>query len=154
MKSLPYHEGSFFALPLRNGGYAVGVVARMAPEGKMLLTYLFGKKFVEIPSLADVATWRSTDAIKCLRIGDLGLLNGEWPVLGEAHDWKRADWPMPSFLRREDFSKRAWRVTFDEADPSHIAREELVPHDLSGLESAGSFGYGAVELLLTKLLSS
>lgn len=154
MKSLPYHEGSCFAVPLRQGGYAAGVVARMAPRGKILLVYLFGLKFDAIPSLTDVAFLRPTEALRRLRVGDLGLLNGEWPVLGDALNWTREDWPMPTFVRRDDLSKRVWRVYYDDADPSQLEREEPVSHEISALESAGLYGYGAVEILLTKLLTN
>lgn len=37
MKSIPYREGSLFAVPLRNNGFAVGVVARMAKKEKLSL---------------------------------------------------------------------------------------------------------------------
>lgn len=49
-KRLPYREGTWFALPLRKGGYAVGVVARMAPRGRIILAYFFGPKRNQIPS--------------------------------------------------------------------------------------------------------
>jgi len=153
MKRIPYHEGSCFAIPLRQGGYAVGVVARMAPKGKLLLAYLYGMKFEDVPSMLDVTGLQPDAAIKRVCIGDLGLINGEWPVLGDMPDWQRNDWPMPIFMRRDDLSKRAWRVYYDDADPSKLEREEPVPYDITGLESAGLYGYGAVEMLLTKLLT-
>lgn len=38
-----YREGSRFAVPLRQGGYAVGLVARVNPRG-VLLGYFFGPR--------------------------------------------------------------------------------------------------------------
>jgi hypothetical protein len=152
MKRLPYREGSFFAVPLRQGGYAVGLVARMAPQGKIVLAYLFGPKLVSVPSLSDVAGLRSIDATKCLRVGDLGLLNGEWPVIGDLPHWRREDWPVPEFVRRDELSKRAWRVFFPDSDPSAFEREEAAPYEINGLETSGLYGYGAVEILLTRLM--
>src|SRR4051812_43143904 len=102
MKSLPYREGSWVSIPLRHGGHALGVVARMAPGGRIVLAYLFGPKRDAVPALADVVWLRPKDAIRHLRIGDLGLLNGEWPVVGELPNWDRSAWPMPSFVRRDD----------------------------------------------------
>lgn len=75
MKSLPYREGSLFAVPLRKGGYAAGLVARMAPQGKIILAYFFGRKFETVPSLSDISSMRAADSVKCLRVGDLGLMN-------------------------------------------------------------------------------
>lgn len=154
MKPLPYREGSWFAVPLRQGGYAVGVVARMAPRGRIVLAYLFGPKHDTVPSLADVAPLQSKDAIKRLRIGDLGLMNGEWPVLGELPDWDRQTWSMPSFVRRDDLSKRAWRSIYSDSDPSKLEQEDPVPYESSGLEESALRGYGSVELVMTKLLGS
>lgn len=153
MKKLPYQEGSWFAVPLREGGYAVGVVARMAPAGRIILTYLFGSKHDTVPNLADVAQLQPKDACKCLRIGDLGLMNGKWPIIGDSQYWEQQAWPVPSFVRRDDMSKRAWRVIYSDADPSKLEREESVPYEISGLEENGLYGYGAVELLMTKLLA-
>lgn len=154
MKSLPYREGSWFAVPLRQGGYAVGLVARMAPTGRIVLAYLFGPKRDSVPSLADVAGLQPKDAIRCFRIGDLGLMTGEWPVLGESPHWDRRAWPMPSFVRRDDLSKRAWRSAYCDSDPSKLEREEPVSYEASKLERDALHGAGGVELLMTKLLGS
>jgi hypothetical protein len=152
MKSLPYREGSWFAVPLKSGGYGVGVVARTAPHGKIILAYLFGPKRAVVPPLSELELYRPSDAVRRLRTGDLGLLNGNWIVIGDSDDWQRAAWPMPSFIRRADALQRAWRATYSEQDPSKLEREESVPYDTSGLESDSLYGYGATELLLTKLL--
>jgi hypothetical protein len=152
MKKLPYHEGSWFAVPLRDGEYAVGLVARMAPRGRTILAYLFGPKRKTVPKMADVASLQPKDAIKCLQIGDLCMMNGEWPIIGESHLWERKAWPMPSFVRRDDLSKRAWRSIYSDSDPSKLEREESVPYDIE-LERDALYGYGAVELLMMKLLT-
>ena len=39
---LPYSEGSVFLVPLTDGGYARGVVARSGPKGKVLFGYILG----------------------------------------------------------------------------------------------------------------
>ena len=153
MKSLPYREGSWFAVPLKGGGYGVGVVARMAPHGKIIVAYLFGPKRAAVPALDEVLLYRPSDAVRRLRTGDLGLLNGNWNVIGHSAAWDRAEWPMPAFIRRADALQRAWRATYSEADPSKLEREESVPYETAGLESDSLYGYGATELLLTKLLA-
>jgi hypothetical protein len=152
MKSLPYREGSCFAVPLRKGGYGLGIVARLAPRGKIVLAYFFGPRLETLPSSSDVPELKADEAIKCLRVGDLGLMNGEWPVLGDLPHWRREDWPTPGFVRRDDLSKRTWLVHYKDADPSAIELEEPVPYEMSDLETSGLYGYGAVEVLLTKLL--
>ncbi len=41
MKKLPYKEGTWFAVPLKCGGHAVGIATRIAPKGRVLLAYFF-----------------------------------------------------------------------------------------------------------------
>lgn len=153
MSKLPYGVGTCFAVPLRSGGYAVGLVSRMAAEGKIILAYFFGPKFESVPIMGDVLSLKASDAIKILRVGDLGLVNGEWGVIGELPKWDPREWPVPSFVRRDDLSKRAWKVAYCDTDPSKVEQEDLAPFDLSGLERDALHGAGAVELLLTKALS-
>lgn len=153
MKLLPYREGTWFALPLKGGGYAVGMVARMAPAGRIILAYLFGPKHGTLPTLAEVERLRAPDAIRRLRTGDLGLVNENWHVIGQAVHWEREAWPMPSFIRRADLLKRAWRATYFDADPGKLEREESIPYDTPDLESDSLYGYGATEMLMTKLLN-
>ncbi len=39
-----YPDGSVFLVPLKDSGFARGVVARSAPGGKLLLGYFFGPR--------------------------------------------------------------------------------------------------------------
>lgn len=153
MKVLPYREGSWFAVPLKSGGYGVGVVARTAPAGKIIVAYLFGPRRDVIPGLSELNQFRPGDAVRRVRTGDLGLLNGTWRLIGASEVWQRAEWPMPAFIRRADVVQRAWRAIYSEIDPSKLEREESVPYDTTGMESDSLYGYGATELLLTKLLN-
>ena len=41
MPKASYREGDWFAVPLRDGGYAAGLIARANPKG-VLLGYFFG----------------------------------------------------------------------------------------------------------------
>ena len=151
MKLQPYHEGSWFAVPLINGGFAAGLVARMSPQGKIMLAYLFGPKRPAMPTLAELQSLTAQDALKAIRTGDMALANGRWPVLGDAERFDRNDWPVPVFIRRSDTLKRAWQATYAD-DPAKPEREVSVPYETEGLESDSLYGYGSTELLLTKLL--
>ncbi|MET0321591.1 MAG: Imm26 family immunity protein [Duganella sp.] len=147
-----YQEGSFFAVPLLDGGYGTGLVARLSPGSKIMLAYLFGPKRDSVPSADELKALRAADAVKVLRVGDMALVSGHWRVLGEADAFDAAHWPMPQFLRRADALKRAWRVTYASNDPGRSEREESVPYETPGLEADSLYGYGSAELLLTKLL--
>jgi hypothetical protein len=149
---LPYREGTWFAVPLRDGGFAVGVVARATPKGKIILCYFFGPRRSKPASISDVRNFAPHDAILVHRVGDLGLINGEWPILGELPSWDRNLWSMPQFVRKDELCNRAWRVYYSDNDPAQLVKEEPEPLD-SKLERHGLLGYGAAEILVTKRLN-
>jgi hypothetical protein len=150
---LPYCEGTVFFVPLRNGGYARGVTARIDPKGEVLLGYFFGPRF-DTDAAASVSDLHPSAALLCIRFGALGLQNGTWPILGQVSNWKRAEWPMPDFVRRDPLVKRKLRlVHYSDNDPSHIESQHPIDED-PGLQTDSLSGYGVVEIKLTKLLES
>jgi hypothetical protein len=149
--TLPYTEGSVFLVPLRRGGYARGVVTRATDEGKGIFGYFFGPR---LPSTNDVKldALNPANAVKRIMFGDLGLINGEWPILGTLPNWNRSEWPMPDFVRRDPLGRlRPILVRYSDIDPMRIEEEYPIDDD-SGLETDVLSGYGAVEIKLTKLL--
>jgi len=148
----PYSEGSVFLVPLRNGEYARGIVAR-APlrAGKILLGYFFGPGVKSAHAVAydDLEPDR---AILRVRFGDLGLINGSWSVLGILPNWQRSNWPFPDFVRRELFTNRAYLVHYVDADPRKREFEKPVDPGCE-LPEDGLWGSGAVEIRLTKLIA-
>ncbi|MGH9438094.1 MAG: Imm26 family immunity protein [Terriglobia bacterium] len=148
---LPYSEGSTFLVPLKNAGYVRGVVARATKKGKVLLGYFFGPRLAS----TDGVSWNDLDPttpILRIRFGDLGLINGEWPICGKVPNWNRADWPMPDFVRQDPLGRlRPVLVRYADIDPIHIEAERPVD-DATGLEPDSMYGYGAVEIELTKRL--
>jgi hypothetical protein len=148
--SLPYAEGSVFLVPLRDGGYARGVVARVGDEGKVLLGYFFGPRFASTDKIV-LNDLKPANAILRVRFGDLGLINGEWTSLGKVPNWDRAAWEMPDFVRCDEISKKAWLVRYSDTDPGRVEAEYPTDFD-SQLTRNSLLGYGAVEIKLTKLL--
>jgi hypothetical protein len=84
--------------------------------------------------------------------GDLNLLDQKWQIIGSIAPWDRQDWPMPYFVRKDDISKKAWRVRLSETNVHEGIEEIPISYD-SLLERDGVYGAGAVELLLTRLLN-
>jgi hypothetical protein len=154
IRKLPYKEGTWFAVPLLQGGYAIGRVARLAPEGKILLAYLFGPKHDTVATVDELDDLEPPDALKVIQISDLGLIDGSWPVIGDSPRWQREEWPMPAFIRRNELSKTAWRVNYSDDDPNTVVSEESIPYETTGLEAAGFYGSGAVEYVLSKVLDA
>jgi hypothetical protein len=150
---LPYSEGSVFLVPLRTGGYARGVVARASPKGKVLCGYFFGPR---LPTTGPVALTDLDPSAAMLRImvGDLGLLRGAWPVKGRVARWDRSQWRMPDFARRDPLGRlQPVLVRYADTDPQRVEAEHTVDDD-AGLPPDQLFGYGAVEITLTRLLGS
>jgi hypothetical protein len=151
-RELPYKEGTWFAIPLRQGGYALGRVARHSPGGRIILAYLFGPKREHLPKPDETGGMEPRKAIKVIQIGDSGLIDGSWPIVGNSPDWERESGPSPHFIRRDDISRTAWRVVYSDEDPNKVAREERIPYESTELESAGLYGTKAVEAVLSQIL--
>ena len=149
-----YGEGDWFAVPLREGGFAVGVIARAMPHKEgILLGYFFGPRRDDVPTLDELKSLSASDAVLVDRFGQLGLVRGTWPLLGRIDGWDRGAWPTPAFGRFEELTGRAFKVIYDDANPNRLVREQQVaPYALVGLPKDGLSGAGAVERILTRLV--
>jgi hypothetical protein len=116
-------EGDWFAVPLRRGGYVVGLVARRPRRGTVILGYFFGPERKAIPTLQELAGVRAQDAQLVCRVKDAALHRGVWPVLGRRSRWRRKDWPMPAFHRREGLTGRGIRIEYDGDNLTTPSRE-------------------------------
>ncbi|PJI44939.1 MAG: hypothetical protein CTR54_02920 [Rhizobium sp.] len=146
-----YTDGSVFLVPLRNGGFARGVVARTAPDGRLLFGYFFGPRLAS-QSEADLSDLAPNNAILSLRFGDLGLFKGLWPIVGKLPSWDPVRWPMLNAVRRDPLGKtKPILVRYDANDPSKILSEEVLERDID-LPPQGLAGHGFVEARLSKLL--
>ncbi len=151
-KNAPFKEGTWFAIPLREGGYATGRVARHSPNGEIILAYFFGPKRETIPALEELEQVASDSAIKIAQVGALGIIEGSWPVVGDLPSWEREKWPIPVFIRRDDIGKMAWRVVYADDNPNWVVSEERIPYESSGYERDSLLGAGAAEIILTQML--
>lgn len=147
-----YVEGTWFAVPLRNGGFAVGLVARATSRGPCVLAYLFGPKHDTVPTLSQVLQLDASSAVKVARVGDLHLIDGRWPVLGHASDFRRSAWHFPKFVRADEIARRAWTVVYSEDEPGRAIAEIPVEFSTSLVDDDAAYGAGAVELVMTKIL--
>ena len=153
MKKLPYEEGDWFAVPLRDRGYAVGLVARRPKNARVLLGYFFGPRRDDVPSLDEVSSLSPEQAVSALRFGDLSLVNNEWPVIGRSPSWDRLRWPMPTFVRTEPLRGITWKVHYPNDNPRGNPTLERVKGNLADFEKDGLYGAGAVEIHLTEILN-
>jgi hypothetical protein len=145
-------EGTWFAVPLRSKGFAVGLVARSSPDGGVVLAHFFKGVWDEVPSIQEIRAFKPADVARVLRVGDLGLIDGSWPIVGRDPEWRREDWTVPCFVRRDDLSRRAWSVKYSDRDANLVESESPTSYDTT-LERDALLGAGATEVVLTRLLS-
>lgn len=147
-----YSEGTCFFVPLRNGGFARGIVTRLRGDG-VIFAYFFGPKLAQPEgSFGDV---HAQEALLSGRCGDLGLLKGEWPLAGQLKDWSRNDWPLPALYREDVEAQKAW-LSFYDNDNLKFVREESVKFGQEQYKKHpydSLMGYGAAEIRMTKLLA-
>jgi len=151
-RKLTYREGDWFAVPLPGGGYGVGLVARMNRRGAVL-GYFFGPRRESVPTSADVLNLSPKQAALIAQFGDLGLLDGSWPIVGREEEWDRENWPMPAFARIDEFAGKAWRVEYSEDDLRWIRETPTTPDQVRRLPKDAAYGDEAVAIELSKLLT-
>lgn len=151
-KKVPYKTGDWFAVPLRTGGFAVGIIANANRRAGILFGYFFGPKRRALPRLDELRALTPKDAVLLAQFGDLGLIKGEWPIVGSV-DAGEQDWPMPPLVRRDAMTGRPQLVTYRVDDPTLEADVRGCRDDeCEGLPEDGVYGYGAVETKLTNVL--
>ena len=151
-RKLPFQEGTWFAVPLRPTGYAIGRVARHTPKGEIIVAYIFGPRRQHVPSLDEISDLSPSDAARVMQVGGVGLLDGGWAVIGNSSHWVRERWPIPHFIRRELLREVAWRVIYADDNPNKVVAEERIPYDTVGLEPDSLSGHIAAETELSDIL--
>jgi len=153
-----YDEGQWFAVTLRGGGYALGIIVRGRYRTKGGLGYFFGPVHSEIPYDVDTERLLPSDAIYIGWFGDLHIIEGKWPLLGGVSpSFERTKWPIPTFAQTNPLypEELGVLVEYDQEDPGDqtTARRTLRRNDtLVGLPRNVFSGAGAIEIRLAKLL--
>ncbi|MGW6282940.1 Imm26 family immunity protein [Kribbella sp. NPDC055071] len=145
-------EGEYFGVPLSGGAYGLGVAARIGQDGT-ILGYFSSVRYESLPSVAEI-DFTMESAVWIKLFGDLGLLEGRWPIIGSVKDWDPRAWPLPDFVRHEELSGRSYRVSY--AGDLRNRPEQMLsdPERLAGLPDHGLAGDKFVELKLERLLGS
>ncbi len=88
----PYRPGDWFAIPLGDGRYAAGIVAR--GTRKAIAGYVFGESFEGVPSLHGLAELDASRAIWSGSFSDRAMVEDRWPVLGGRASFVSSEWPL------------------------------------------------------------
>ena len=152
-RKINYKEGDWIALPLKGGGYALGIAARVW-RGGAIFGYFFGPRHADVPAASETAGLMPSDAVLVCKFGDLGLLEGKWTVVCRSEDWRREGWPLPDFGRLDPMDPTyAVRVTYNEdCIAESIEERHVPPEEARSLPKDGLYGYVALELFLNRLL--
>jgi hypothetical protein len=150
--SLPYAEGDLFCVPVGAGRYMLGLIARVAPRGRIISAYLFRGVLEAAP--AELPVPDAQNVLIAVRVGDLGLMHRTWPVVRRQGRWDRQSWPIPVFGRvNRHGGGGAWRIEYPDENPNSSPKETKVSQaEARGLPRDGLYGHVALERLLVHLL--
>lgn len=147
-RSLPYAAGDVVAVPLRDRGFALGVVARADGKG-IALGYFFGRR-IDAPDGEPGSLDLDPDrASKICRFGDRGIVKGLWPVVGRVAGWDPARWPVPTFCRNGEIL-----VRYDDRTLQIVSERKSSEPGCTSLPEDGLAGSGFVEIKLTRLVAA
>lgn len=150
---MPYREGDSFAVPLTGGGWAIAVIARIAPGGRVVVGHFFGPRLPALPAVGSLRALQPQDSILTARFGDLGIVQGKWKPLGQLGSFKREQWPMPVFYRTVPHTGQLLRVSYRGENPNAIPDEVIISQQEAGrLPEDSLFGAAAVERVLASML--
>lgn len=152
-KQAKYQEGDWFAVPLEQGGYSLGVIARASKSGTVL-GYFFGPRSLTLPTQENTIHRKADDAILIRMFGDIGIIRGEWPILFPSLSWQRDEWPLPSFGYIDRASKEsAFLREYDEHDLNRMVSDTPISQEMArALPEDGLSGHIALIVRLSKLL--
>jgi hypothetical protein len=158
-RAVRYNEGQWFAVPLVGGGYVLGIIVRGTYKTKGGLGYFFAPRYAEVPDGRETQGKAPSDAILKAWFGDLGIIEGRWPLVNSVSEFDRSDWPVPTFRRLDPINPSVgWLVEYDDDINGLLeapVRESVhAAQELSDLPKDGVFGARALEVALTRLLSS
>ena len=112
-----YSEGDFFAVPLKTGGFAIGLALCLGIKHDVVARF-FGPVRDSLPSLDELKNLREINSAHIEHFLDDGLRDGSWEVIGQYPEWDAYDWPIPKFgwLERSPSNSegQAFEVELDE----------------------------------------
>lgn len=149
MKKLP-PEGSVFLVPLRDYGFAIGVLARVSGEGHCF-GYFFGPR-IQSKDDIDFDSLTPRHSVLVGKFGDLELFRGNWKVIAQILSWKDNRWGLVPLARVDELSGRAWLSIYDD-DFNCVQENEITTEEASKYPYDRMMGAGSVEIRLTQLLS-
>jgi Immunity protein 26 len=152
VKKLKLKEGNVFAIPLVQGGYCIGLVAR---EYKTIRLGYFFNKVYSTSTLLDVTTEEEVnknDIVLIRKFSTNGFKNSEWVLLERGFIFYKEQWPIPVFKMQDPLTEKYYAVFYDETLVSE-KRSLISEAEAHRLYNHGLSGYKALEKQVSILLS-
>lgn len=153
-----YHEGQWFAVSLRTGGYAPGIIVRGGRAFKGGLGYFFPVRYEQPPSALEIEHLNAQQAVLIGWFGDLGIIEGRWPLILTDRPFSRGDWPVPRFGRVDAFTPEwGWITEYSQNDDGSrvpIAETRCPVTAVTGLPEVGTASAGYIEVKLAMLIAT
>jgi hypothetical protein len=155
VNELPYKEGDFFAVPLKTGGYGIGIAVCVGPRGTLVGRF-FGPVRDSVPAISELENLTETDSIHIEHFRDDGLRDGSWSVIGQHPLWDSYNWPIPRFGWFQPFADRpggrAFEMELDENLRTFRQKEVPIEH-YKALPYEGVVASQAAEITLALVLT-
>jgi Immunity protein 26 len=152
-----YEEGDCFKVNLPKNKSAIGLVARGNSKKGGMLAYFYLDEFVNENLDESIDNLKASDSIAIWKVGDLGMINGEWKVIGKRSKWDRNDFPMPKCVREDVFQPGwGWIVQYSEDDMLESTSETRIElkENMEDFIRDGILGYGLAEELLSDIVDA
>jgi hypothetical protein len=149
-KKLKIKEGDVFAVPLLQGGYVIGLVAREHKE--ITLGYFFKTIFSAVPEELDTTDINRWPVAMIGKFSTLGIEEGEWPLLKTNIVFKREDWPIPVLKMQDPLTEQYFAVLYDDTLVNE-ERYKITKEEADQLFGHGNFGYGALQKKISSILA-
>jgi hypothetical protein len=158
MKRIRYREGQWFAIPIKDIGYCLGIIVRGSSKTHGGLGYFWSSITKNLPTEEDINKIKPSDAVLIARFGGLGISTGEWPLIQTSNKFVREDWPVPLFIRKLDFDEDKVLIIDYGQDFSglDLPKSEILVKKSKNYEKYPEdslYGYKVVEAKLFKLLT-
>jgi len=141
--------GKLFVVPLEDGGFSVGLVARQ--NKNILLGYFFDTYFPKQPSeIGGFIVDKNNIFLICL-VGITGLKNNEWTIIGDLPDWDKNEWTVPIFKQKDPLLDIYYAIIYDD-DLNETSRKKISKEEAETLYKSGIHGSGVVESILSDKL--
>jgi hypothetical protein len=141
-------EGNIISIPIDDGRYAVGVLARVEtarprkPYG--IFVYFFGPFNDPDRAVVKPIYLNPKHYVIRLNTSALDIYSGVWKWLGVIDQWDRNEWPFPDFCQHTKGERTFYRIRYDENDlATQIFRVRML--DGGGLDDNIIYGTGAAQ---------